>query len=161
MDLAQNGTDKKAPTSENEENELSYNQELWVRFCATGGLITDDDGNLKQWFISGFADEIGVPRRTLYNWKKQIPKFNERVAIARKEIFQDARFTKMLNGLYLRAAKGDAEQAKLLFGMFNDWQPPAQKHEVEVGESWATLLAEKRKRVENITEGEVIDAPTS
>jgi hypothetical protein len=126
-------------------------QDEYISYCAVGGLLTGEDGTIKKVNISQFAEMIGVDRKTLNNWKRSIPNFWDEVDKKRRKLFSGPRMSVIWNGLFLRAAKGDAEQAKIILGWFADWQPPAQKHEVDVGGGLADLLqmVRKRKQIEN------------
>lgn len=145
-----NGDNKTVPVTELDDRKL-----LYIDFTALGGLITEDDGELKPMKLQDFAAKIGVDRTTLYLWKRKIPNFWDLVRARRMEIGSQARVNKVWNGVYLRAAKGDAEQAKIFLSTFDGWQPPMQRQTVELGDSWAALLANKRKKV---IEGQVSDA---
>jgi len=138
---------------------LKYQQEQWIDYNAVGGLITHDDGTLEPMSIAVFASKLGVHRNTLTRWKKEIPNFWDLVKKRRHEIGTQTRTNKVWNGVYLRAARGDAEQAKIWLSTFDNWQPPAQKHEVQVGTGLADLVAQKRAQIER--ERNVIDATTS
>jgi hypothetical protein len=133
---------------------LKYQQEVWIDYNAVGGLITDDDFNLKPLKVGELADQLGIHRNTLSRWSRDIPNFWERVKARRMELGGQKRLQKVLNGLYMRAARGDAEQVKIYLGVFDSWQPPAQKHEVTVG-GLGDLVNMARKK--QIIEGEVVD----
>lgn len=116
----------------------------YIDFTALGGLLTDDDGNLTRMTMAQFASRIGVDRKTLNNWKKKMPDFWDRVEERRNKIGTQARVNKVWNGIYLKAASGNPEAAKLFLGQFAKWQPPSQKVEVEVGNGLADLLQHVR-----------------
>lgn len=133
---------------------LSLKQEEWVSYCAVGGLITTEDGAIRKMSISDFAIQLGVDRKTLTNWKTSIPNFWERVDARRRELFSRSRIAVVWNGLFLRAAKGDAEQAKIILSHYADWQPPSQKHEVQIG---GLIDLARLAEQENVIEGETVD----
>jgi len=153
MEIQPNSTKPTAKTSV--DKELSDRQLMFIDFTAVSGLMTDDDGELKPMKVGEFAEKIGVERTTLHYWKKSIPDFWGKVRERRMTIGSQARTNKVISGLYLRAARGDAEQVKIWLGIFDGWQPPMQRQTVELGDSWAALLANKRK---SAIEGEVVDA---
>lgn len=135
---------------------LQMRQQQWIDFCAVGGLLTDDDGTLKPTTIVKFAEMIGVERKTLYNWKKSIPNFDERVAQRRKVLGSGTRLQKVYNGLYLKAAAGNPEAVKLWLQIFDGWKPPKQAVEMEHNFGLADLVAKKKIEIER--ERKVIDA---
>jgi hypothetical protein len=150
MELAQNSP--KTPIQTADELALiKLKQEEYISYCAVGGLITEVDGTLKKMSLEQFSDQLKVDRKTLYNWKQTIPKFWDRVEKRRGEIFTQSRISVVWNGLMLRAAKGDAEQAKIILGHYANWQPPTQKTEVRIG-GLGDLVNEARKK--KIIEGE-------
>lgn len=170
---AQNGTDTQTsqqitvpPVPPPEDLQLlKQQQEEWITFTAIGGLVTEADGLLKPMTIVDFSNQLGVPRRTLYNWRKSIPKFWERVDVRRREMFGKDRIAKVWNGVYLRAAKGDAPQAQMILSHFSDYRPPAQSHEIEV-KGWGDAIVNARKKMlatQHIIEAEVVNgsSPTS
>lgn len=135
---------------------LIHRQQQWIDFCAIGGLMTDDDGTLKPTTITAFADMIKVERKTLYNWKKSIPDFEERVAQRRKVLGAGTRLQKVYNGLYLKAAAGNPDAVKLWLQIFDGWKPPKQEMEIEHNLGLADLVAKKKLELER--ERKVIDA---
>jgi hypothetical protein len=96
---------------------------------------------------------IDVNRGTLYEWQKKIPNFWSMVRERRMIIGSQARTNAVWKGVYLRAAKGDAEQAKLFLGVYDGWQPPSQKHDIKVSASWADLVRAKAE----VIDAEVVD----
>lgn len=153
MDVQQDSTKTNQPTDINNTNgesiqTISDKQQMYIDFTAVSGLFTSDDGELKPMKVSEFASLIGVERTTLHYWKKRIPDFWDRVRERRLQIGSQARTNKVWNGIYLRAAKGDAEQAKIWLSTFDGWQPPSQKHEMEIGGGLADLLNKTRQLAE-------------
>jgi hypothetical protein len=138
---------------------LKISQQKWIDFCAIGGLLTSDDGTLNPMTISQFAPTLGVTRQTLYDWKKNIPDFQERVKQRRIELGTGARLQKVYNGLFLKAASGDPSAVKLYLQIFDGWKPPSQDHEVKLSTGLADLVAQKK--IELDRERKVIDATPS
>ena len=141
------------------EGELLNNiQEQWITFCALGGLITDDEDhigntpNIKVMTITKFSEQIGVPRQTLYNWKRSIPNFGEKVRDRRKEVFTLSRETALWNMLYLIAMDGKGQPAveacKLLLGHFSDLSlaPTKQSSTDDYSNNWVDLINSANKR---------------
>lgn len=141
------------------EEDVTEVHRLYIDFVSVGGLITDDDGTMTVMSTQDFANKIGVERTTLYTWRKKIPNFWEKVRERRMKIGSQARTNKVWNGVYLRAAKGDAEQAKIWLSTFDDWRPPAQAHEVKVNHGLADLIA--AKQLQDSQNRKVIDADTA
>jgi hypothetical protein len=135
---------------------LKLKQQQWIDFCAIGGLMTEDDGTLKPTTATAFAEMIGVSRQTLYDWKKNIPDFQERVNQRRKILGAGTRLQKVYNGLYLKAAAGNPDAVKLWLQIFDGWKPPKQEMEIEHNLGLADLVAKKKLEMER--ERKVIDA---
>jgi len=165
---AQNGTDTQLQTDTTvppvpppqDPALLKVQLEEWITFTAIGGLVTEADGNLDPMTVSKFAELIKVPRRTLYNWRRDVPDFWQRVEIRRREMMSKDRITKVWNGVYLRAAKGDAAQATMILSHFSDYKPPAQAHEIEL-KGMGDVIANTRKKMQAagmLIEGEVTNA---
>lgn len=160
MGELQNLTNEKSETdlvSENPELEaLQLRQQSWIDFCAIGGLLTDDDGTLKPMKIGEFADMLKVSRQTLYEWKKSIPFFQERVKQRQMELgASPARIAKVYNGLYLKASAGNADAAKLWLQAFAGWKPPKQEIDIEHNFGLADLVSRKKMIIDQ--EKKVID----
>jgi len=180
-EVQQNSTRKSIITPVNspknvESKPLTVAQDDFITFVACDGLMVEAGGQLEQINMTQYANRIGVDRTTLYNWQKSIPDFWPRVTARAAEIFTRKRRMKIYNGLFLRAARGDAAQAALLLSHFPDaegrtFQPPAQKHEVTASDDVVSLLNQARQRAREIgvetqleshataIEGEVVDAP--
>lgn len=155
MDALQNSTKREIQKGDKPTlNGLSFTQEQYIDFCACAGLIVKEDGAIKKMTIGEFATTHGVDRTTLYNWQKSIPKFDQMVEKRRFQIFTKNRVAAVWNGVFLRAAKGDAEQAKMILGHYAGWQPPSQKHEVTVSGLGDLVNLARQK---GIIEGEVVD----
>ena len=150
-----------------EETEVKANQQRWIDFQAVGGLMTEADGTLKPMTVTAFAELIGVHRQTLYDWRNSIPDFWDRVKLRRSQIGTQSRLDKVHTGLYLKAATGDPQAVKLYLQIFDNWQPPSQKHEVELSTGLADLVAKKKleqehqKNVIDITPNATTDTSTA
>ena len=134
---------------------IPWKLDNYITYLAVGGLRLDEDGDMKQLKLRDFADQLGVTRQTLWNWRKNVPNLAQMVRDRRKEMFSVDAESLVWKGVMLRAAKGDAEQAKMFLSHFSDYQLPTQKTEqsVEVkglGDLIKAALIAKR--------GEVIDA---
>jgi hypothetical protein len=153
MELAQNSPNTPIQSADDLAL-IKLKQEEYISYCAVGGLITEVDGTLKKMSLEQFSEQLKVDRKTLYNWKKTIPNFWTRVEKRRGEIFTQSRISVVWNGLMLRAAKGDAEQAKIILGHYANWQPPTQKQEIRIGGLGDLVNAARRKK---IIEGDTTD----
>ena len=155
MDTLQNFTNDNSETTvelvKNAEIVLKENKLKWVDFCAVGGLITEDDGSLKPMTITAFADAIGVTRQTLYDWKKSIPNFWNHVKKRRMELGSGTRLQKVYNGLFLKASAGTPEAVKLYLQIFDGWQPPSQKHDIDVRGLGDLVNTARNKKIIDIT----------
>lgn len=163
METLQNLTNTNPQTDSGDQNVevedlelLKLKQQKWIDYCAVGGLITADDGSMTPITISAFAPTLGVTRQTLYDWKKSIPNFNERVKQRRLDLGSATRLQKVYNGLYLKAASGNPEAVKLYLQIFDGWKPPKQEMEIEHNLGLADLVAKKKLELER--ERKVIDA---
>jgi hypothetical protein len=154
------------------DDDATLLQESWVEFCARGGMLVGEDGNWKIETVSEFATQIGVSRRTLYNWKKSIPNFRERVIQRSREIRADPyRVNKVWNGLFLKGSSGDSKAAALyLYNNDENFKLPGQKlDDGEGGLADLMQLARKRARQQEqskqepaiVIEGEVVNDAAS
>lgn len=161
MEVQQNATQNQQP-KDSEESAVSLltpQQEDYVAFVATGGLIPSDDGPGVKMTVETFAHNVGVDRVTLWRWRKTIPNFWDLVNAKRKEIGGKDRLANVWNGVYLKAAAGNAEAAKLYLANFDpSFRMPMQKVEHEAGDSLTEALSLARQRG-NLIEAEVIDEP--
>lgn len=148
--LSKSGTDSE-PQVMSADDILSFNQEQYIGYVAFGGLVPDPDGNAIaiKMTASQFAKNIKVARSTLYDWRNTIPNFWERVAEKRKEVGGKDRLSKVWNGVYMKAAAGNAEAAKLYLANFDpDFRMPMEKVQHEAGNSWASLFKNKPQAIE-------------
>lgn len=135
---------------------LRERQQQYIDYCAVGGLITTEDGELKRMTVTQFAANIGYERTSLYLWQKTIPDFWERVNKRRKEIGGGGRVQKVYNGLYLKGAAGNPQAAAMFLANHDEnFRMPNQRVEVEVKHSYADLLAVAVS--DGVMEGEVIE----
>lgn len=165
METGQNKTiiktpqDKAAETVTREE-EISWKHEQYIAYTAFGGLIPDPNGEATAVKMTAgqFADQVGVARQTLYEWRDSIPNFWERVDVKRREMGGKDRLSKVWNGIFLKAASGNAEAAKLYLANFDpNFKMPSQKVEVEAGDMLVDALSLARNR-RQVIEGETVDA---
>lgn len=163
MEVQQSSTDSNGSASVKQEiveTILDWRHEEYISYVALGGLIPDPNGDAVavKMTTTTLAQRLGVERTTMFYWRKSIPNFWERVAVRRKELGSKDRLSAVWNGLFLKAAAGNAEAAKLVLANFDpDFRMPMQKVEHEAGDSLVEALTIARKRQVPI-EGEVVDA---
>lgn len=168
MEIQQNSTPAEKTESVNESsvelvNGVTVAQDEYIAYVALGGLIPDPDGVVagKKLSATKLAERLGVDRTTLYYWRSSIPDFWDRVAAKRKQLAGRDRISTVWNGVYLRAATGDPQAAKLFLKNFDEnYVDPLQKIEHEVGNSWAALIQQKRANAaaaNNVIDGETVD----
>jgi hypothetical protein len=124
----------------------AYQQDQYIAFTAVGGLIPDPEGDKTaiKMTTGQFAERIGVSRQTLYDWRERIPDFWAKVAAKRKEIGSKDRLNHVWNGIYLKAAAGNVEAAKLYFANHDDdFRMPMERRETNTGSGFADLIAQK------------------
>ncbi len=133
-----------------DEPTLKYRQQMYVDFCATGGLRVEEDGEATPITVTDFAQDLGVSRWTLYNWQKIIPNFQARVAQRRKEIGSGIRTSQVWKGIFAKARSGDPAAGDMWLTNFDpNYKSPRQKVEHEVGKTFVDLImaVEERKRL--------------
>jgi len=158
--LTQTQSETEVIVQNGQDELLHINQQKWIDFCAVGGLIVGDDGNLTTMTVYSFAENLKVSRQTLYNWKTSIPNFLEKVHQRRMELGgSPARIAKVYNGLFLKASTGNPEAAKLWLQAFANWKPPKQEVEMEHNFGLADLVAKKKLQIER--ESKVVDVGTT
>lgn len=128
-------------------DQLTWQQQYWVNYCALQGLVTNDDGSMTKMTIQECAEQVGVTRQSLYDWKKLIPNFEELVNERVMQNFDGARTRKVINSIYIAATVKLNTNAQALW-MANqkavEFRMPTQKVEHEAGNSWAALLNDKK-----------------
>jgi len=129
-------------------------QDSYISYVAVGGLIIHEDGSFTKMSVDEFASKVGFSRQQLNNWTKIIPDFAQKVERRRAELMPVNRVSAIWKGLTLKAMSGNVEAAKIVLGQYANWQPPAQKHEIEVTTGLADLVAKKKLEMER----KVIDA---
>ena len=99
----------------------------------------------------------------MYYWRKSIPDFWERVAAKRQEIGGKDRLSTVWNGIYLKAAQGNPEAAKLYLANFDpNFRMPMERRETNSGTGFADLVAQKLiERARNEHKPKVIDVEPS
>lgn len=137
---------------------LSRAKDEWITYRATGGLAPNrDDGKLQQETITACATRLGVARKTLYEWDK-LEGFWDAVEIRRREIFTKDRIGMVWNGVFMRAAKGDAKQAEMILSHYSNYVPPTQQVKVDTSDNISELLNIVRQR-RNAIDAEVDTVP--
>lgn len=124
----------------------AFQHDQYIAFVAVGGLIPDPEGDKAaiKMTTGQFAERIGVSRQTLYDWRELIPDFWQKVAAKRKEIGSKDRLNHVWNGIYLKAAAGNVEAAKLYFANHDDnFRMPMERRETNTGSGFADLVAQK------------------
>jgi hypothetical protein len=150
---------------------LSAQQQLWIDYNALSGLITDVTGTggfdregnelrIRKMPITEFSQLIGVSRETLRAWRLSIPDFWKRVEDRRQELAPQSRVQAFHEKWYMAALSMKNWQVSEAWAInfLPNYKAPKLKVEHDLGNSWAALLGNKRKIVENIVEGEVVDA---
>lgn len=126
----------------------------YLMFEVSGGVTIDEGGKTGRMTLAEFCANYGIDRTTLWRRKQNIPNWDEMKREVRKQTWADRRVTKVWNGIFLRAAKGDYQQAALFLKNFSS-EPvilPNEKLEIETGENLTRLLelAERRAKERNI-----------
>lgn len=125
--------------------------EEYVSYCALGGLITSEDGQLSRMTTSQFCQQFSIDRKTAYRWK-HMPGFGNRVRQRREELFPMARESAMWNRLYLialqsRDLKAAVGAIKLLLGHFSGLRLPSRRTPEPEGQgSLMELVSLARRR---------------
>lgn len=128
---------------------LTYQQDMWIDYNALGGLVIDDTGNISKMTVDDFAARLGVSKQTLYNWRKSIKGFWDRVASQRKTLGSQARTVKVYNGLFLKAAAGNPQAAALFLANHDpNFRMPTEKVQHELGDSWSALIRNKNNVID-------------
>lgn len=141
----------------NPEKLLKYQQETYIDYIAMSGVITRETGEIQRMTVNEFAAEVGVSVQTLYNWRKSIPAFWDRVNKRRKQLGSQVRLQRVWAALYMRAASGNPQAAAMFLANHDpEFKMPMQKVEHEAGNSWAALARAKP----NIIEAEATNEPT-
>jgi len=165
MEILQNPTNTNISADESIEpvkefDELAWKHEQYIAYTAFGGLIPDPNGEAAavKMTATTFAQQLGVSRQTLYDWRDSVPNFWERVDVKRREVSGRDRLSKVWNGVFLKAASGNAEAAKLYLANFDpNFKMPSQKVEVDATDSLVDALTLARNR-RQVIEGETVDA---
>lgn len=142
------------------DNEKIQHQ-MYIDYCAIGGLMTDEDGNFTRITLDDFArNYLGVTRQACQLWKSKIVDFDAKVRARRIQISKGSRATKVYNGLYLKAATGDTSAVRLWAELFDDYQPAPQRMQHSLGDGFAeaAMIAQKRREQQaKAIEGKVVD----
>lgn len=117
-----------------------------IDYYALQGLMTDEEGNLKKMPVTELAQLLQIDRTTVYDWRDTIPDFWGKVTKARARLGGQNRVQKVWNGVYMRAAKGDAEQAKLFLANFDEsFRMPNQSVDLNAGNTLIDLMNAARQ----------------
>lgn len=103
---------------------VDFAQQRYIEWEAAGNIAywRYDDRIAKRPSLSELSRELGYSRQTMYNWKRNILDFKERVDEARKGLWTD-RESVIWNGLFLKAATGDVRAAEMVLSNFTDYNP--------------------------------------
>jgi predicted transcriptional regulator len=129
-------------------------------YDAAGGLFIDSDGKMIQPSVSELATLAGINRTTVYNWRKDIPNYQDIVKKRRGEIFTQERVNKIWAAVYLRARKGDFKQAEMILSHYDDYVPPTQKVEVDVETGLADIMQLVRKKKQQVKTKKALTSET-
>lgn len=148
------------------EYDVTPQQDDYIAFVAVGGILPSEDGAGNKITVKQFAEKLGYDPATLWRWRKQIPNFWDRVNEKRREIGSKDRLSNVWNGVYLKAAAGNPEAAKLYLANFDpDFRMPMQKHEHDIGDGLAEAMNLARQRAlqrgNEAIEGEVVEDAVS
>jgi hypothetical protein len=128
------------------EQPLDWRQQYVVDYYAIGGLVTTEEGEVKKMTVTELANTLKVDRSTIYDWRDRIPGFWDHVAQARQRLGGQNRVQKVWNGVFLRAAKGDAEQAKMFLANFDpNYKAPGDKSDRNAAETLIDLMNAARQ----------------
>lgn len=159
MDDRQNPTTNNLPTDADRQKVLADAQyTTLIEFKALGGIITDEDGTMKKLTMSDLSGMVGVHRDTLYEWMKR-PGFWDAVNVTRKRLSSKSRLAAIQDKWYLKALEMKDWRITEAWLRNHDekYRESRQTIEHEIGNSWASLLEGKRKEVDHVIEGEVVD----
>ena len=129
-------------------------QNEYVSYVAVSGLMIDDDGSVRQMKVDEFCEAANVTRTTLQHWRQRIPNFSQLVETRRAQLFPGSRISAIWKAMQLKAMGGNTEAAKIVLGHFGQWQPPSQKHEVQIG---GLIDLAKIAQSKGVIDGEVIN----
>lgn len=97
-----NATNTETPGSENGVE--PYKQaafDAYLTFCALGGMMVSDTGEISGMTLDQFCEANGVNRTTCWRWKKETVGLADMIRKRRDELVPLARETAALNRLYL------------------------------------------------------------
>jgi hypothetical protein len=168
MIMQPNATQKRDDTLDGLEGaefeDLDGRLQIYVDFCAVGGLIIDEAGEAelsRPMKVTELAEKLGVNRATIWRWQK-LPGFWDLVDKRSKIIFTEKRKYLVWRGLLAKAIKGDVPAATMVLSHYTDYKPPAQKVEATLevkglGDLVQAALMAKRKVIDaDFTEKPVI-----
>lgn len=142
------------------DSDITVAQDDYIAFVAVGGIIPSENSAGQKMTVEQFAAKYDVNPSTLWRWRQSIPDFWDRVAAKRREIGSKDRLSNVWNGIYLKAAAGNAEAAKLYLKNFDpNYIDPSTKVELDVGTGLSDLIA--AHNIQQIKERNVIDVTPS
>jgi hypothetical protein len=151
--MIQNATISDTPTPVKPYKNVAFDE--YLSFCALGGLLTTDDGQLSKMTLFDFCSYMGIDRATAYRWKHNTPNFSEKVRQRRDELFPLARETACWNRLYLiglqsKDLKAAVQALTLLLGHFGGLMLPGRQKDTSStgqGNNLAELFAAADQRI--------------
>lgn len=139
--------------------------DAYVTFCALGGMMVSDTGDVSFMSQEEFCRQYDVDRHTLNRWKRDTPNFVDLQRQRRDDIVPVARESAALNRLFVIGMSSIGEKRqhndqraavdalKIYAGHHSKLRLPAQSVEHEAGKSFIELVNQVRHR--QVTEGEV------
>lgn len=139
----------------------------YVTFCALGGMIVSDTGDITFVSQAQFCERFDVDRVTLWRWKRDTPNMAELIRQRRNEIVPLARETAALNRLLVIGMsslgtnrqhsdqRSAVDALKTYLGHHSELKLPTQPQKIEAGQSLMDLVNIARKK--NVIEGEFSD----
>ena len=131
--------------------DLLYAQDRAVDWFASKDMLYWDieiDGVVKRPSARKLANELGVSRQTIYNWRKTLPDIELRIDQARKSMEQ-INITAVWNGIFLKACDGDARAAEMYLSYWSDYKPPSQTAPTQISNGFGGLLNLTRNKLAN------------
>lgn len=140
-------------TEANVKNGKEYNDahEKVIEWYAAEKLLywdIDQQRVVKRPTITILAQELGVSRQTIYNWRKSIPNVSQRIKNARKGLLVQ-NVTAVWNTVFLDACRGDSKAIEMYLTNFDpDFISPRRnksRNPTDNNPSLTGLLQEARK----------------
>jgi hypothetical protein len=131
--------------------DIEYAQERAIEWFASKDMLywdQDDMGVVKRPSARKLAEELGISRQTIYNWRKTIPDIKIRMREARLQIEQ-INITAVWNGVFLKACDGDPKAAEMYLSYFSDYRPPTQSNFTQEVNGIGDLFNLTRNKIAN------------